>query len=132
MGMFATECSVRPWEQFWGAVGSCVRTVEGAGALRLQLGRGWQDGICRDSLLFRRRLAPAPGKVNMGIASPACMFAVWAGGVGGGALELQMRALVERRVWDKEIRNWRCLSSRNLGTAATPDPCPAAGRAWDG
>jgi hypothetical protein len=36
----------------------------------------------------------------------------------------------------QEIRNGpchkRCPSSRNLGAAATPDPCLAAGRAWDG
>jgi hypothetical protein len=114
-------------------VGSCVRTVEGAGALRLQLGRGWQDGICRDSLLFRRRLAPAPGKAEVGIASPACMFAVWAL---GGALELrmrvqlQMRVLVERRVWDKEIRNWPCHTAMPVFEKAWNRR--HTGRAWDG
>jgi hypothetical protein len=80
----ATECWVRAWEWFWGAVHS----------LGLQLddrGDGWQYGMCRYSLLFSRRLAPAPGKADVGIASPA-MFAGW---TGLGALELQMR------VWDR-------------------------------
>lgn len=67
-----------PWASFEAAGYVHMEAMCGLwreGGLRLQLGGGRNGSRCRYSLLFSRRLAPAPGEGDVGIASPA-MFAV--------------------------------------------------------